>query len=673
MTSLFQTLDAPATRVPTAPTFQHRLRSLWRGRPGDPAWVRPAVVTLLLGTAVLYLWNLSASGWANAYYTAAVQAGSQSWKAMFFGSFDAGGFVTVDKTPGALWVMELSARLFGFSSWSVLAPQALEGVAAVGVLYLAVRRHAGAAAGLMAGAVLALTPVSALMFRFNNPDALLALLLVGAAYALLRSLEEASTRWLVLAGSLIGAGYLAKMLQALLIVPVLAGIYLVVAPTSLRRRLLQLLAAGAAMVAAAGWWVAVVALVPASARPYIGGSQTNSVLELTLGYNGLGRLTGNETGSVGGGGAGGPGGGGRGSTGLLRMFDSDFGMQVSYLVPAALVLLGFGLWATRRAPRTDLARAGVLVWGGWLLVTSLVFSYMQGIIHSYYTVALAPAVGGLVGTGAVLAWSRRSTWAARGALAGAMLVTAWWAAVLLDRAPTWHPELRPVVVAVLLFAAIAVLAGSAVGRTAAASVAALGLIGALAAPAAATVATAATPHTGSIPSASPTVVHGVGGFGRPGFGPGGPRAGLAGGAPGAFRGGFGGPGGTPGRGLLDASKPDAALVAALQSDAGRYTWTAASVGANRAAGLQIASGEPVMAIGGFNGSDPTPTLTQFQRYVAQGRVHWFVAGGGIGQPFGGAEVGTEISTWVTQHFASTTIGGVTVYDLTSATSASTTP
>jgi 4-amino-4-deoxy-L-arabinose transferase-like glycosyltransferase len=616
--------------------------------------VRPAVLGLLAATAVLYLWDLSASGWANAYYTAAVQAGSQSWKAMFFGSFDASSFVTVDKTPGALWVMDLSARLFGFSAWSVLAPQALEGVAAVGVLYLAVRRHAGAAAGLIAGAVLALTPVSAVMFRFNNPDALLVLLLVGAAYALLRALERASTRWLVLAGALVGAGYLAKMLQALLVVPVLAGVYLLVAPTPVRRRLLQLLAAGAALVVAAGWWVAVVALVPASARPYIGGSQTNSVLDLTLGYNGLGRLTGAETGSVGGGG----GGGGWGSTGLLRMFDSDFGMQVSYLVPAALVLLGWGLWATRRAAHSDVGRAGVLLWGGWLLVTGLVFSYMQGIIHSYYTVALAPAIGGLVGTGAVLAWRQRSTWPARGALAGALVVTAWWTAVLLGRAPSWHPWLRPVVVAAALFAAVAVLAGSAVGRTAATTVAAVGLVGALAAPAAATVATAATPHTGSIPSASPAVAR-AGGFG-PGARGGAlrPPAGAPGGRPGGF-------GGRGAGGLLDAATPDAALVTALRSGTGQYTWAAATVGANRAAGLQIASGRPVMAIGGFNGSDPTPTLAQFQQDVAAGEVHWFVAGGTFGPSPGGAQVGTEISAWVEQHFPATTIGGVTVYDLTS--------
>src|SRR5947209_10456158 len=270
------------------------------GRQPDPAWVRPCLIALLAATALLYLWGLGASGWANDFYSAAVQAATKSWKAFFFGSSDGANFITVDKAPAALWVMGISARLFGVNAWSILVPQALAGVASVAVLYATVRRWFRPGAALLAGAVLAATPVAALMFRFNNPDALLVLLLIGSAYATTRAVESGKTKWLVLAGALVGFGFLAKMLQALLVVPALGITYLVAGPTPLRRRIAQLLAGAAAMVAAGGWWVAIVELIPPSRRPYIGGSQDNSVFNLLFGYNGFGRLTGNEAGSVGG-------------------------------------------------------------------------------------------------------------------------------------------------------------------------------------------------------------------------------------------------------------------------------------------------------------------------------------------------------------------------------------
>src|SRR5581483_2904852 len=221
------------------------------GRADDAVWVRPALWGLLLATTALYVVGLSANGWGNGFYSAAVEAGTKSWKAFFFGSFDSSNFITVDKPPASLWVMEISARMFGVNAWSILVPQALEGVAAVGLLYLAVRRRFGAAAGLLAGGVLALTPVAVLMFRFNNPDALLTLVLVGSAYALVRALERAGTAWLALAGALVGVGFLTKMLQALIVVPGFALVYLLAAPTPLRRRLAKLVVSGVALVAAA--------------------------------------------------------------------------------------------------------------------------------------------------------------------------------------------------------------------------------------------------------------------------------------------------------------------------------------------------------------------------------------------------------------------------------------
>src|SRR5207247_6923828 len=264
----------------------------------DPAWARPALIGLLGITGLLYLWNLAASGWANAYYSAAVLAGTKSWAAFFFGSLDASNFITVDKSPGFLWVMEISARIFGVNTLSIQVPQALEGVATVGLTYMMVRRWFGPAAALIAGATVALTPVASLMFRYNNPDALLVLLVTGGAYGTLRAVESGRTRWLVLAAFLIGTGFLAKMLQAFLIVPVVTAVYLFFGGPRLGRRIVQLLGAAVTLVISSGWWVALVELWPAGSRPYIGGSQTNSVLELILGYNGLGRITGNENGSV---------------------------------------------------------------------------------------------------------------------------------------------------------------------------------------------------------------------------------------------------------------------------------------------------------------------------------------------------------------------------------------
>ena len=336
---------APPDAVALAPTPA-------AGRPRRVPW---SFAALLAATAALYLWGLSASGDANSFYAAAVQAGTKSWKAFFFGSIDASNFITVDKPPASLWVMELSGRIFGFSSFSMLAPQVLEGVVAVGLLYAAVKRWFGPAAGLISGALLALTPVVALMFRFNNPDALLVCLLVAAAYCVVRALEGARTRWVLAAGALVGFAFLAKMGQALVVLPAFGLVYLVAAPTGLRRRILQLLAGAAAIVVSAGWWVAIVALWPAGSRPMIDGSSSNSILDLIVGYNGLGRIFGAD----------GPGGGGganfSGAPGLLRLFNEAMGAQASWLLPAALLALGLGLWATRRPPhQPDPSRAAAL-------------------------------------------------------------------------------------------------------------------------------------------------------------------------------------------------------------------------------------------------------------------------------------------------------------------------
>ncbi|MEU1256691.1 ArnT family glycosyltransferase [Streptomyces chartreusis] len=713
---------APAVPAPDAgEPKQPFVRRLWRGRPEDPRWARPAFLGLLLTTLLLYLYNLSASGYANSFYSAAVQAGSESWKAFFFGSLDAANAITVDKPPASLWPMALSVRLFGLHSWAILLPEVLMGVGTVAVVYAAVRRRFDPAAGLISGAVLALTPVAALMFRFNNPDAMLALLMAVACYFVIRALEDGRTKWLVWAGAAIGFAFLAKTLQAFLILPPLAIVYAVCAPVPVKKRIGQLAAGLAAIVVSGGWWVAIVELWPASSRPYIGGSQNNSFLELTFGYNGLGRLNGDETGSVGGGGGGGGGGGNGGGnwgeTGWDRLFGSSIGGQISWLIPAALILLIAGLVATLKARRTSVTRGSFLVWGGALVTTMLVFSYMQGIFHEYYTVALAPYIAPLIGMGAVLLWEKRDKAWASLTLAAATTATAGWGYVLLNRSSDYLPWLKWVVLVGGLAAALGLIFASRLGRRLTLGVVGLGLVAALAGPAAYTLTTVNEGHTGSIVTAGPAVAGGRGGPGGGGGGMGGGPVGggmpgqnqqgrqgqqgqnqqggngfpggggfgggmpgqqngngntqgqgqnQQGGMPGGGRTGEGGMGGGGGAGgLLNGASVSDEAKALLEKNADDYTWAAAAIGAQNAASYQLSTGDPVMAIGGFNGTDPSPTLAEFKKYVADGRIHYFIASGS-GGGMGGSSSGTssQISSWVQENFESVTVDGSTFYDLT---------
>ncbi|MGI4893740.1 MAG: glycosyltransferase family 39 protein, partial [Janthinobacterium lividum] len=404
----------------------------------QPRWVRLATLLLLAATAVLYLVDLSASGYANSFYAAAVQAGSQSWKAWFFGSIDTANFITVDKPPASLWVSGLAARIFGFSSWSLLVPQALEGVASVWLLNAAVRRWHGPVAGLIAGTALALTPAAALIFRFDNPDALLVLLMTLGAYLTIRATEKASWKFLALAGVAIGFAFLTKMLQGFLVLPALGLVYLWAAPTGLGKRILHLVGAGVAVVVAAGWWVLAVTLWPGE-KPYIGGSTDGSVMDLVLGYNGLGRIFGNDGGGGGGGMSGGtPGSSFGGTPTWRRLFSSEMGNEISWLLPAALIALVLGLVLTARRERTDRTRASLILWGGWLIVSGVVFAYMEGTVHPYYTVALAPAVAALVAVGGKALWEQRTQLLARFGLAAIIASAGIWAFVLLHRNGTWE-------------------------------------------------------------------------------------------------------------------------------------------------------------------------------------------------------------------------------------------
>ncbi|HVW41390.1 MAG TPA: glycosyltransferase family 39 protein [Amycolatopsis sp.] len=605
---------APAHRVAAARTA-HR-----------PRWVRPSVALLLLVTAVMYLWNLGASGYANDFYAMAVQAGTKNWEALFFGSLDPGNVITVDKPPASIWLMALSGRIFGFNAWSMLVPQALCGVGSVALVYAAVKRLSGPAAGLLAGTALAFTPVAALMFKFNNPDALLVLLEVAGAYCIVRALEKASTKWLLLAGVAVGFGFITKSLAAFLVLPAFALVYLVAAPTSLGKRILQILAGGLAVLVSAGWYVAVVALWPVSSRPYIGGSTDNTALELAFGYNGLGRIFGGE-GNRGGNGGGGVGGMFGGSTGITRMFGQSFGLEISWLLPAALIALVGGLWFTRFAPRTDRTRAALLLWGGWTVVTGLVFSYMSGTIHPYYTVALAPGIAALVGIGSVELWRGRHNFAARIVLALMIAATGVWDFILLERNSSWQPWLRYLVLLLTALVVAGLLFGVDRLRRAGVVLAVGAIIASLLAPVSYTIATASVAHTGSIPTSGPTSAASTGGFG----------------------------------GGMGAASSSSEVISMLKAT--NTKWSAAADGSMSAASLALDSDTAVIAIGGFNGGDPAPTLDQFKQYVADGQITYYISGGG---GFGGGDRGgsNSIASWVQEHYTATTVGGTTVYDLT---------
>ena len=590
--------------------------------------------------------------------------------------------------------MDMSARLFGVNSWSILVPQALEGVAAVGVLYATVRRWFSPGAALMAGAVMALTPVAALMFRFNNPDALLVLLLTLGAYAMVRAPRGR-----------------AHPLARLRVHPRRVRVPVQDAPGVPRAACVRARVLGGRPDPALPpdrptgvGWCSLCSSPPGGGSPSSNSSRpppgpTSEARPTTASSTCCSATTASgaspatrraASGAV-------PRAGSRwGATGLGRLFGSEMGGQAAWLLPAALILLVAGIAARRLLPRTDRTRAALLLWGGWLLVTGLTFSLGEGIIHPYYTVALAPAIGAIVGIGVSTWWQRRHEILARVVLGATLAVTAVWSYTLLQRTPTWLPWLSTLVMVGGVAVAVLVLAVPRLRGRFAVAVGAAALVIALAGPTAYSLSTASTSHGGAIPSAGPATGFGFPGPGGPGRGafrpfPGGnPPAGVvppgaAGGTlrPGGFAGraptfpgggttgtrrsgGFGGGGRGGIGGLLNGSTPSAALVKVLEKNSSSFTWVAAAVGSNEAAGYQLATGKPVMAIGGFNGSDPTPTLAQFKQYVAAGRIHYFVGGGGFG---GRAPQGTTSSTsaaitsWVTTTFTAKTVGAVTIYDL----------
>ncbi|QMU72888.1 glycosyltransferase family 39 protein [Streptacidiphilus sp. P02-A3a] len=645
--------DAGTTpvRASSRPPGRSLAKRVLLGREQAPRWARPALWGVLLLAAAVSCYGLGANGDANSYYAAAVLSGTKSWTSMFFGSLDTGNYITVDKPPVALWLMEASCRVLGFGSWQMLLPIALCGVAAVGVLYSAVRRSFGWTAATVAAAVLALTPITVAINRDNNPDPVLVLLTVGAAWCCLEAVRSGRTMPLVWSGVLVGFAFNTKMLAAYMVLPAFCAAYLYAARGSLGRRVRTLLVAGVALVVSSGWWMVIVDSIPAADRPFVGSSTKDTVWDLVTGYNGLARITGGSSGGTGGAGGGGGGGANFGGTaGAGRLFNDILGGQISWLIPFAAIACVGALVLRGRRRRTDAQRAGLLLWGLWLLTHYLTFSFADGTFHPYYTTMLAPSIAALTGAGGVALLrafrSRSAAWA--WVLPLAIAVTAVWAIVLLRRDSGFDSWLWPLV-AVLAVAAVAVLLVARAGALRGGSpgsarprlrLTAVGAVAALVALLAGPAAYAAdTVTAGSIqgvnPTGGPTTGNGMSFPGGGGRAPGG--ADGADGARGA--GGSGFPGGTGGElptdmmpgtgtGTGTSEVPPAGTTGGTTGTTTGQPPTGGAAGAGQAFGGRSfgdrsggAGGAP--GGGGMGGSVSTAMLSYLEAH--QGSATWLVA------------------------------------------------
>ncbi|WP_353942706.1 glycosyltransferase family 39 protein [Streptomyces sp. HUAS MG91] len=683
MTSATEPLPhAPAPPPPAAPPTV----------PRAPRWSLPALLGILALAAVLYAWNLS-SGGLNSFYSAAVYSGTQSWKAWFFGSIDAGNFLTVDKPPFALMVMGLSCRILGFGTWQMMLPQIGAALGTIWILHSSVKRVWGHAAAALAALVLALTPITVAIDRDNNPDTILLLLMVGGAALALRATRDG--RLLPLLGSAVcfGLAFNTKMLQGYIALPAVLAVYLYASGLGWARKIRNLVLAAVVLAVSSFWWATAVSLVPADDRPYIGGSTDGSAWDLIMGYNGLGRVLGGEGN---GGGDGGGGGGFSGAAGLGRLFNDTLGGQISWLIPFAAIALVGGLVLRGRAPRTDLTRAALVLWGGWLVLHYVTFATAEGTMHPYYTTAVAPGIAALCGGGGVMllrAFRTDKRWA--WVLPVALGVTGIWAVVLLRRASGWNGWLWPLIALVMALA----IAGLLVFRTASgrrlrlfAAAVAAAVVASVAGPAAYSFAEpfssgAGGGMGGTNPTAGPTTGDGMGGPG----GGGGGRGGFPGGGEmpgGGQRQGSGSqPGGMPGQGQGEGGQEggstppngggelpgggeapgggmggggmgggmggsvDSDLIAYLEKHRDGAEWLLAVSNSQSAAQIILSTKKPVISMYGFTGSDKGMTVAKLKELVKSGRLHYIQVGGsGMGGGMGGGnDVSSAVTAWVKKH------------------------
>ncbi len=547
------------------------------------------LLVLILGVAgALYAWHLGSVGWMNQYYAAVAQSASASWKGFFYATSDLTAMTATDKPPLAFWPMAASVRVFGLHPWSVALPQVVETLATVVVIHLTVRRLAGRVAGLVAAAVLAVTPVVVVLARFDDPDTLLTLLATTAAYLTVRAARSERRRWLVLLGITLGLAFLTKWLVALVPVPAFAAVVLRGRPTvrrptdgAVRRSAIVAAMAGAAAVS----WVLVVLLTPTSIRPYPD-SPTGSLASVILGQDGVTRILAAgpvRASSI------------NGLPGLGRLVTAPFGGQVGWLLPAAALALLVALVGWLGSRRRRRLPDGYLLFGGWFLLAGSVFSVMSGAMHPYYTDLLAPAAAALVGLGVADARralrSEHARWGLRVNLAVVVLALGWYAASVLSPYPSLVRWQLPIWAGAAVAATGLLLGGLSRTRSGwgtwvrwlTAGSAAIAL---LTGPVAFSAATLDHPVLGADPLAGPAET----GSGHAPF--------------------------------------DLGMVSFLRRhDSGPAQWAAAVVTATPASELQLQTRRPVLAFGGFTGHAGFPSLSQFQGWVADGRLRYLVLAG----------------------------------------------
>ncbi|WP_433454691.1 ArnT family glycosyltransferase [Streptomyces sp. CA-142005] len=684
-------------------------RAPWRSPADEPAYARPALLLLALLAAVLYCWGIDHSQY-HTFYASAARSMTESWKAFFYGSFDPGNSITLDKLPGFLWPQALSARLFGFHPWALVLPQVLEGVASLLVLHRLVRRWAGVNAALIACTAFLVTPVAVGLFRTAVEDPAFTLCLLLAAEATGRAARDGRLRPLLAAGVWVGLGFQAKMLEAWAVLPALALVYLLSAPLTLRRRLLHLGVSALVTTAVSVSWMLAVTLTPAKDRPYVDGTTNNSAFSMVVGYNFLNRFsslgisaasTGSVSATQGGaggrtgarpalGGAGGPaagpvrdargravtpgtaaagagrggaGGFGGGQNGWSKMFGTALASQTGWFYPFAAVAAVCGLLWCRGRPRTDRLRAGYVLWTTWLALYFLVFSAGSVGGHTYYMGVIAVPLAALTGAGGVLMWRAHRAGGRRArALPVAVAATAAWSAYIAGRFPSFLPWLAPTV------AVLGVAAGVLLVLVRPARPRAAGRL-ALAGPAAALAAVLLAPSAWAVQVFNPSYRMSRMGAVGPSAMSRGLQAGRSG--PGRFgqaawsggrtfgqRAGDGlrgsGRTGTGGRGGFGGAQSSGALTAGqrrlldyARAHQGSAAYVFAAGSWSTASPYILAAGAHVLPLGGFSGRVPSPTQTGFRRLVDAGEVRYVLLGGGRGRGSGSARTGTTAAARIT--------------------------
>ncbi|MFI7385591.1 ArnT family glycosyltransferase [Streptomyces sp. NPDC049813] len=635
----------PAVK-PTGARRGRRAAAHRSGRPADaPRWERPALAAVLAVATALYSWGLGHAA-LHPFYGAAIRSMAGSPRAFFFGGLDTSGSISLDKLPGAFWPDAVSVWLFGPHTWAAALPQVVEGVLTVWLLHRIVRAWAGPFAALIAALALTLTPVTVALNRATIPDTALTLLLVAAAGALQKAVRTERLLPLITCGVWVGLAFQAKMLQAWVVLPVFAAVYLFVAPGTVAKRAVRVLLAGAVAFAVSCSWMLIAWVTPAADHPYFDGTSGNDPFALVFGYNGLSRFGSDPTafGAVPGTAASRT----SGNTGWDMIINHTIGPQIAWLLPLAVTAAALGIRRRVRQPRTDPSRAGFLLWGGWLAVHIMVFSVSNG-NHPYYTAVIAPAIAALTGGGLALF---RSEYEARYeteektqhpapdrrhlVLPAVIAATVLWALVL-DWPTRFLPWLLPVAVMLALCGVVGLCSrGPRTSPRLIPAALAAGVAAVLVVPAGWAVSSLDPLYAGATTS---------------------PMAGPVGKSYDEH------PRRAPRRKGLDRPSPrDTALLDYLTSRRHGEKYLLATQAAYTAEPLLRAQSEPVLVMGGFTGLTPFPTAQQLGDLVTTHQLRYAL--------LTSRRATTPATTWVKSHcsrvrptaYGLRTDGSFTLYD-----------